>query len=94
MLEVEKETLLKPGSLVVWLRAEQRPVSSAKRNPANAVSFDTILVEEAEALKDTPITLTSPRKAKPVSPRRPANLGLFLCSVQVQESCLRSALPV
>ena len=58
------------------MRAEHRLVT--KRNPANAVSFDTIVSGEAEALKDTPITVTPPRKAEPVS---------------VEQACLPACLP-
>lgn len=63
-------------------------MSSAKRNPANAVSFDSILPGEAEALKRTPITVTSPRKAKPVSLPKPASLPCFIlgaCSRELSE---------
>lgn len=60
---------LKPELVFVELRVEHWAVHSAKRNPANAVSFNTILPGEAEALKDTPITVTSPCNAKPLSLR-------------------------
>lgn len=71
---------LKPEPVVAQLRAEQWPMSSAKRNPANAVNFDTILPAEAVALKRTPITVTLPCKTKPVSLHKPASLSCFtLC---------------
>lgn len=60
-------------------------MSLAKRNPANAVSFDTFLPGEAEALKGTPITVTSPRKAKPVSLRKPASLPCFILHISSRE---------
>lgn len=88
MLEVKKKNnfSVKQSWLVVaWLRAAHRPVSSAKRNPANAVSFDTILPREAEALKGTPITVTSPGKAKPVSVRITASRPCFILRVSSRE---------
>lgn len=59
------------------VRAEQRPVSLEDRNPPSAVSFDTVLRGEAEALKGSPITVASPHKAKPVSLLKPASLPCF-----------------
>lgn len=56
-------------------------MSLAKWNPANAVSFDSILPGEAEPLKGTPITVTSPRKAKLVSQCKPASLPYFILHI-------------
>lgn len=66
---------LRPGFVFVKLRVEHWAVHSGKRNPANAVIFDTIVAGEAEALKDTPITVTLLCNAEPVSLCKLASLS-------------------
>lgn len=66
-------------------------MSSAKRNPANAVSFDTVLPGEAEALEGTPITVNSHGKAKNVSPRKPASRSCFMLRISLKDPSERGS---
>lgn len=81
---------LKPRFVFVKLRVERWAVHSGKRNPANAVSSDTIVAGEAGALKDAPITVTLLCNIEPASLRKPANLSWFL----LQATHLNVVIPV